>query len=230
MTQSDRAVAIAEHHLLDAPPPALLALAELAALATGARRAAVDVVTDSERHRAAAYGLPGSACPREQALAEEVVTRGGPVVRADLASDDPPPAGEPPDVTGYAGHPLVTPEGVTVGALGVYDAPAADAERTARLLELLAGRATDALALAALTRRLAQTRQQLTAYAGQVSHDLKNPLSATRMSLELAREELGSEGDPEVLGLLARAERGTERMEGIINDRLASAEHDDDAE
>lgn len=230
MTPTDRAAAIAEHQLLDAPPPALLALAELAALATGAAHAAVDVVSDDERHRVAAYGLPGSACPREQSLADEVVTRGGPVVLADLASDDPRLAGEPAGVTGYAGHPLVTPEGVTVGALGVYGAPAGDAERTARVLELVTARASDVLALASATRRLAATRDELTAYAGQVSHDLKNPLSATRMSLELAREELGSEGDPEVLGLLARAERGAERMEGMINDRLASAEEDDQAE
>ena len=223
MTESDPAAAVAEHRLLDAPPPALLALAELAALATGASRAAVDVVTDTERHRVAAYGLPGHACPREQSLAEEVVTRDGPVVLADLAPDDPRLAGEP-GARSYAGHPLVTPEGVTVGALGVYDA--ADAEPTARVLELVAGRATDVLALASLTRRLADARQHLAAYAGQVSHDLKNPLSATRMSLELVREELGADADPEVLGLLARAERGTERMEGLINERLAAAERD----
>ena len=57
----------------------------------------------------------------------------------------------------------------------------------------------------------------LTAYAGQVSHDLKNPLASIRMSLELLRDELATD-DPELLDLLARADRGVRRMTDLIDD------------
>ena len=63
---------------------------------------------------------------------------------------------------------------------------------------------------------------ELAAYADRISHDLKNPLSAIRMSLELAREELG-DADPLVLELLGRAERNAARIEKLLDDLTASA-------
>jgi len=56
---------------------------------------------------------------------------------------------------------------------------------------------------------------QLAEFARQVSHDLMNPLAAVRLSLELIREELDS-GDPGLLDLLTRAERGVLRMADLI--------------
>ena len=35
-----------------------------------------------------------------------------------------------------------------------------------------------------------EPNERLGAFAGQVSHDLKNPLSAIRLSVELARDEV----------------------------------------
>ncbi|QZY28049.1 sensor histidine kinase [Nocardioides coralli] len=64
--------------------------------------------------------------------------------------------------------------------------------------------------------------ERLAAFAGQVSHDLKNPLSAVRMCLELAREEIGDD-DSELLTLIRRAERGVTRMDVMINDLLTFA-------
>ena len=63
---------------------------------------------------------------------------------------------------------------------------------------------------------------ELAAYADRISHDLKNPLSAIRMSLELAREELG-DADPLVLELFGRAERNAARIEKLLDDLTASA-------
>jgi signal transduction histidine kinase len=54
-------------------------------------------------------------------------------------------------------------------------------------------------------------------FARRVSHDLKNPLSAIRMSLELAREELGEDADDLVLELIGRAERNAVRLEEMID-------------
>lgn len=68
-----------------------------------------------------------------------------------------------------------------------------------------------------------ETADGVARFAGLVSHDLKNPLAAVRMSLELAQEELGDDGDPEVRALLGRAERGVERMDVMINELRAFA-------
>ncbi len=56
-----------------------------------------------------------------------------------------------------------------------------------------------------------------------MSHDLKNPLSAIRMSLELAREELGEAADQVVLDLIGRAERNAVRIEEMLNDLRSDA-------
>lgn len=60
-------------------------------------------------------------------------------------------------------------------------------------------------------------------FVRRVSHDLKNPLSAIRMSLELAREELGEGADQVVLDLIGRAERNAVRLEEMLDDLRADA-------
>jgi signal transduction histidine kinase len=60
---------------------------------------------------------------------------------------------------------------------------------------------------------------ELAAFAGQVSHDLKNPLAAIGMSLEMASEEAGSlDPDGSVLAsLLDRAAGAADRMRDMID-------------
>jgi len=60
-------------------------------------------------------------------------------------------------------------------------------------------------------------------FARRVSHDLKNPLSAIRISLELAREELGEDADELVLDLIRRAERNAVRLEEMLDALRAEA-------
>ena len=60
---------------------------------------------------------------------------------------------------------------------------------------------------------------ELAAFAGQVSHDLKNPLAGVAMSIELAREEAGAfeAESPILISLLDRAGRGANRMLEMID-------------
>ena len=60
---------------------------------------------------------------------------------------------------------------------------------------------------------------ELAAFARQVSHDLKNPLAAVSMSVEMAREEAGSfeSQSPVLISLLDRAGRATDRLRNMID-------------
>lgn len=59
--------------------------------------------------------------------------------------------------------------------------------------------------------------EQLGSFAGQVSHDLKNPLTTIMMSLDLAQERIEAGADPAaVLPLLQQATRGAGRMQTML--------------
>ncbi len=137
----------------------------------------------------------------------------------------------------YASHPLTSPEGVTVGTLCVFDEKPRHLDiDQAGMISTLAGRVMDVLELELRSRQLESTvgelqaarvrlessNERLAAFAGQVSHDLKNPLTALELSLGLMEEEVEDLGvlDGALGQLLARASRGATRMEAMINELL----------
>ena len=66
--------------------------------------------------------------------------------------------------------------------------------------------------------------ERLAAFAGQVTHDLKTPLTTMSLSLELIRDELEDGASAaDVLPLITRALRGAARMSSMIEDVLAFA-------
>jgi PAS domain S-box-containing protein len=65
-------------------------------------------------------------------------------------------------------------------------------------------------------RELRRQNERLNEFTSVVSHDLRNPLNAAGLRLDLAREECNSEH-------LAIAEQNVERMERLIDDLLALA-------
>ena len=119
-----------------------------------------------------------------------------------------------------------------IGTLCVFDLePRVLDDDQARALSALADRIVDLLELELRSRELERAQQelqrsneQLTAFAGQVSHDLLNPLTAVSMSLRLAQEQLEEPGGgSRVPWLLERAVGGAERMQSLIDDLLALA-------
>ena len=101
-----------------------------------------------------------------------------------------------------------------------------------RALRDLADRVVDVLELELRNRQLAtaideleRSNQQLAAFAGQVSHDLRNPLAAVTGNLELL-EDLVLAAEPDVAtmrGLISRAHRSTERMGRLVDEVLTFA-------
>ena len=124
------------------------------------------------------------------------------------------------DVRFYAAHQLVTPEGVVDRHALRLRRPSRGSSTSdqARALRTLADRVVDVLELELRTRQLGATldragaarapscersNEQLAAFAGQVSHDLRNPLTAVSMSLRLIGEQRRRSGGPTTDAALA---------------------------
>ena len=215
----------------------LLALVELAALVCDVPMATINLITSHEQHQVAAVGFEASVCRREDSMCATTITLDEPVVISDASQDrrfrdNPFVTGESGNVRFYASHQLHTPDGTVIGTLCVFDEQSRSlSDEQEHALASLAERVVDALELELTTRRLraanermAASNERLAAFAGQLSHDLKNPLTAVTMSLELALEEADEVTDADMLvSLLDRAARGADRMQGMINDLLAFA-------
>ncbi|MBB3040442.1 GAF domain-containing protein [Nocardioides sp. LMS-CY] len=227
--QDERRVAeIGRYRVLVEPPrPDLLALVEIAAQVALVPMATINLLTDTEQHQIATHGFDASVCRREDSMCATVLEEEAPVIVPDASKD--PRFADNPFVTGaigrvrfYATHQLRTPDGVVIGTLCVFDEqPRTLADEQESALVGLADRVVDLLELELRTRELQRSNEQLAAFAGQVSHDLRNPLTAVTMALRMLDDELDGDGD---MGFLVqRAIGGADRMQSLIDDLLKFA-------
>ena len=178
---------------------------------------------------------------RQDSMCAAILGAGQPVVVADASQDarfarNPFVTGELDTIRCYVAHPLVTRDGVPVGTLCVFDSEPRelDPEQLAGLATL-AARTVDVfevrlrgreLALSlmenqAVQAELERSNERLASFAGQVSHDLKTPLTTLSLSLSLIREQL-EDGQvvAESAPLLDRAINVSARMADLIDDVL----------
>lgn len=233
MTREDelREQALEAYDVLGTPPRRELeALVELAAKVSGVPMATINLFTATEQWQVATYGFAAGVCERQDSLCHQVLDGGAPILLADASLDErfrdnPFTTGEVARIRFYASIPLVTPEGVVIGTLCVFDEETYELDPgLEHTLATLAARVVDVLQLELTSRQLEAANERLVAFAGQVSHDLRNPLAAVRMSLDLVREELGDREDAGILNLLDRAERSTGRMNDMIGRLLTFAQ------
>lgn len=230
--RADRAIG-AYHALEKMPRRELTALVDLAAQVAGVPYAVVNLLTSSLQHQVATTGFVGHTTPRSDSMCRTVVESGEPVMVADASlderySDNPWTTGEVAQLKFYGSHPLRTPEGVVIGTLCVFDDEAHPVTTEAASgLAQLADRVVDVLELELASRRLteandrlSQSNERLAHFAGQVTHDLKNPLTSISLSLEALEMEVT---DPYQVDTVARARRGVERMTDMISHLLEFA-------
>jgi signal transduction histidine kinase len=138
----------------------------------------------------------------------------------------------------YASAPLVTSEVGPIGRLCVFDDVARDLdEEQQAALTLLAERVVDALdhrlrrrqleeSLRELTRardELHRSNEKLTRFAGQISHDLRTPLTAIITNAELLSTEPAIRADSALLPLAEGAVEAGRRMSSMLDEILAHA-------
>ncbi|MEO5982741.1 MAG: GAF domain-containing sensor histidine kinase [Pedococcus sp.] len=220
-----RREAIDDYQVLGRPAePDLQRLVELTAAVCNVPTAVINVIDDRQQHQIAAIGLSASVCSREDSMCAQILHDPQLVAVPDARlderfKDNPFVNGAIAAVRFYASSPLVTPTGVPIGRLCIFDdVPRPLSAAASRALEVLAEQVVDVLELRRLTRELARSNEQLTQFAGQISHDLRNPLAALTGFLELAADSPELADAPDAAELLARAESSAARMTAMIGD------------
>lgn len=230
--------------VIDAPPARdLQALVELAAEICNVPNAAINVITASSQHQIASTGGVGSVCHRSDSMCAAVMSDLHTVVVPDASRDprfenNPFVTGEIGAVRFYASAPLVTPEGVPLGRLCVFEEqPRELAPRQIEALESLGKRVMDVFELRFRSRQLEhslreltemrdelkRSNEQLTHFAHQVSHDLRNPLTAIRTNAELLRDEQAVREDAASRQMVEEITLAAHRMDALIESILSYA-------
>ncbi|KZE40764.1 sensor histidine kinase [Microbacterium sp. T32] len=222
-----RREAIDQYRIVGAlPEPDLQGLVELAATVCGVSTAVINIIDDRAQHQVAAVGVQAASCSLEDSMCAAVLVDPRRVVVSDAREDA--RFRDHAFVTGviasvrfYASSPLITPSGVAIGTLCVFDDEVGQlSDASARALDLLAHQVIDVLELRRLTRDLAESNSQLEQFAAQVSHDLRNPLTALSGFLELAADSPEMIDAPRAARSLARAESAAARMTSMVTDLL----------
>ena len=174
----------------------LQALVDLASQACDVPQAAINVITRNQQHQiVATAGIEPSVCSREDSMCAAVMSESGPVVVPDATRDErfrtnPFVNGVIGDVRFYASTPLVTPDGVHLGRLCVFDeSPRTLTPAQESSLRTVADQVMEVLELRLRTRELERANHHLALFAGQVSHDLRSPLTAILANAELLATE-----------------------------------------
>ena len=225
-----RLEAIADYRIVDAPvDPNLEGLAALATTLCHVSGAAVNIIDDRYQYQVATAGVDAAICDRDDSMCAVVLPDARHVWVADASVDD--RFAENPFVTGargrvrfYASSPLITPAGVAIGTLCVFDdhAGTLTAEQSSAL-DLLAGQAVEVLELRRLTHELERSNDQLAHFAGQISHDLRNPLTALMGQIDLALDGVDDGDGSRTTHALRRADAAAARMNVMITELLAYA-------
>jgi signal transduction histidine kinase len=239
-----RDAALGRYGVLDSGPSRdLQALVGIAAQICAVPNAAINLITSTHQHQVAAFGFEAAICMREDSMCAVVLERPEPVIVRNAAMDErfrdnPFVTGALGDVRFYASAPLTTPGGVIIGRLCVFDTePRTLTAEQEHALTVLADRIVDALELRLRSRELEQSLSDLTAardelrrsndllsvFAGQVSHDLRGPLSAIMASAEMLEQRDSVAEDPLASRLVGTTMRASTRMAGLIEEILTHA-------
>lgn len=220
--------------------PDLEAIASIAAHICGAPTAVVNLIDDTHQHQIAAHGFARAVCDREDSMCAVSIKLPEPVYLPDARLDE--RWADNPFVTGvignvrfYSSTQLINSRGEILGTLCVFDDQVrqiTDEQRTQ--LELLAHQVVDVLELRrqsfelhAAVGQLERTREELVrsnehlaAFAGQVSHDLKNPLASVVGYLHNLSEVGAVVAEPEAAWCTQRALAASQRMSDMIGHLL----------
>lgn len=229
--------------LSDSTDQDIQSLVDLVAQVCEVPTAAINIISCDHQHQIATTGFDPGVCSRADSMCAAVLEEGDAVVVSDARVD--PRFADNAFVNGtigrvrfYASAPLVTPDGMTLGRLCVFD----DVPRTLTsaqqdALMTLAAQVMDVLELRHRSRALEQSLTELTAardelrrsnrdlalFAGQVSHDLRSPLTAILANAELLATEPAVAIEPSLSSMVEAMTQAGRRMDRMIGEMLGFA-------
>jgi signal transduction histidine kinase len=228
----------------DRPGRDLQSLVDLIAAICEVPHAVINMVGSDEQHQIVASGFEPSICAREDSMCAVVMDEPGPVVVSDASHDprflhNPFVTGEIGAVRFYASAPVRTPDGVAIGRLCVFDTVPRELNQVQRRsLQVMAEQVTDLLDLRFRSQALEESLRELTEvrddlrrtnehlshFAGQVSHDLRTPLTAILVNAELLATDPVVEKDAEVAEMVTAVSDAGRRMDAMIEEMLTFAQ------
>ncbi len=243
--ERDRIAALREYGIPAQPPvqrlspddeATLAGFTELAAGVCGVRRAVLNLIDDQHQFQLAAFGFEPTVSTRADSMCAVTLRLGDQVVVPDTRED--PRFAANRWVTGglgrirfYAASPLRAPGGHLVGTICVFDTePRTLDDRQRAALRTLAVGVIDVLELRRRSDQLRQTvaelarsHRQLASFAGQLSHNLKTPLTASLGFGELLQDHPVVRQDPTALDYVNRSVSASQRMMSAIDQLLSYA-------
>ncbi len=240
-SEQERLAALAAYDIIgaagDDPVVAdLEGLCEAAATVAGVSTAVVNLSDDRLQHQVAAFGVNPQACRRDESMCQTTLAGGRDIYVSDAAAD--PRFATSPWVDGklarirfYCSVILRSPQGHAIGTLCVFDETARElGDQGLRTIGLLANQVIDVLELRLRTRELQRANVELTrsadrlaSFAGQVSHDLKAPITAIIGFTELLSDMDEIADDTTISNYVGRCSSAAKRMLAMIDDLLAFA-------
>ncbi len=211
--------------------PDLRALLDLAVHFCGVSSAALNIITDDAQHQIAAVGVEPAVCTAEESMCAVVLDQ--PTLSVGNALEDPRFSNNPfvdgrlDEVRFYASAPLLSGRGVVIGRFCLFDPePRTLTGDQEDALRVLSARAMDLLELRRRSRELESSNARLSQFASQVGHDLRSPLAAMLLYLELAQEQPEVVAGSALHGMLTTTAAVTRRMSTLIEGILRSAHHE----
>ena len=228
----------------DEPGHELQSLVELIAEICEVPHAVINMVGSDAQHQIVACGFEPSICAREDSMCAVVMDDPEAVVVPDASRDsrfrhNPFVTGQIGAVRFYASAPVRTPEGIPIGRLCVFDdVPRELTPVQRRALKVMAAQVTDLLdlrfrsqaledslrELTVVRDDLRRSNEHLTHFAGQVSHDLRTPLTAILVNAELLATEPLVETDADVSQMVGAVSDAGRRMDAMIEEMLTFAQ------
>lgn len=226
------------------PSRDLQSLVDLIAAICEVPYAVINMVGSNEQHQIVASGVEPAVSAREDSMCAVVMAEPDAVVVDDASldprfADNPFVNGEIGSVRFYASAPVRTPEGLAIGRLCVFDTVPRELNALQRRsLRVMAAQVTDLLdlryrsqaledSLRELTEvrdDLARSNEHLSHFAGQVSHDLRTPLTAIIVNAELLATEPVVETDTDVSEMVNAVSDAGHRMDAMIEEMLTFAQ------